>query len=62
MCYVSVTSLDGVAVLSIDRPPANALDLGLLTSIVEAVERIAADPPPHRTIRCWSTGSAERTG
>ncbi|MGA2928403.1 MAG: hypothetical protein ABSG43_20905 [Solirubrobacteraceae bacterium] len=45
MEHVSLTSSDGVALLAIDRPPANAMDLGLLSSIVAAVERIAADPP-----------------
>jgi enoyl-CoA hydratase len=34
-----------VAVLALDRPPANALDLGLLRSLIGAVEEIAGDPP-----------------
>jgi len=42
---VSVTELDGVAVLAVDRPPANAIDLELLHSVVAAVERVASDPP-----------------
>lgn len=36
---------DGVAVLTLDRPPANAMDLALLEEIVAAVQRIADDPP-----------------
>ncbi len=36
---------NGVAVLSADRPPANAMDLALLDEIAEAVQRFAGDPP-----------------
>jgi len=36
---------DGVVVVAADRPPANAMDLGLLRDIVDAVEQVAADPP-----------------
>jgi enoyl-CoA hydratase/carnithine racemase len=43
--HVSLTDSDGVAVLAIDRPPANALDIGLISSILAVVERLAADPP-----------------
>jgi enoyl-CoA hydratase len=35
----------GVVVLTIDRPPANAMDLTLLEDIVQAVERVAGDLP-----------------
>jgi enoyl-CoA hydratase/carnithine racemase len=42
---VSVTRSDGVAVLSVDRPPANAMDVELLRSIVMALEEVAADLP-----------------
>jgi len=35
----------GVAVLSADRPPANAMDLALLEEIVAAVQPFANDPP-----------------
>src|SRR5438132_531408 len=35
----------GVVVLSADRPPANAMDVGLLGEVVEAVERLARDVP-----------------
>lgn len=34
-----------MAVLTVDRPPANAMDLGLLREIVTSVERLAAEPP-----------------
>ena len=36
---------DGVAVVAADRPPANAMDVGLLGDIVAAVAQVAADPP-----------------
>jgi enoyl-CoA hydratase len=45
MAHVSVEERDGVAVLSVDRPPANAMDVGLLDEVVAAVDRLAADPP-----------------
>src|SRR4051812_46427719 len=34
-----------IAVLTVDRPPANALDRGLLEELVAVVDGIAADPP-----------------
>ena len=43
--FVSIDRQDGVAVLHIDRPPANAIDLGLLDELVSVLERAAADPP-----------------
>jgi enoyl-CoA hydratase len=43
---VSVTEHGGVTVLAADRPPANAMDVGLLRELVAAVDEIAADPPP----------------
>jgi enoyl-CoA hydratase len=46
MGHITVVERDGVAVLSADKPPANALDVGLLEELVEAVERLAGDPPP----------------
>jgi enoyl-CoA hydratase/carnithine racemase len=45
MGHVSVVEREGVAVLTVDRPPANAMDLALLGDVVEAVERLAADVP-----------------
>jgi enoyl-CoA hydratase len=44
--HVTVTRPDsGVALLTIDRPPANAMDVGLLGEIVAAVAGVAAEPP-----------------
>jgi enoyl-CoA hydratase len=36
---------DGVLVLTVDRPPANAMDVGLLRELVEAVEQVRGKPP-----------------
>src|SRR4051812_3763132 len=36
----------GVAVLTADRPPANAMDLELLDELVAAIEGLAGDAPP----------------
>ena len=41
MIDYSVT--DGVAVLRLDAPPVNALDLALLEELIELIERAAAD-------------------
>jgi len=42
---VSFTDTYGIAVLAVDRPPANALDLELLRDLVAAVQRVEVDPP-----------------
>jgi enoyl-CoA hydratase len=46
MGHVSLAERDGVAVLTVDRPPANAMDLALLGDLVEAIEGVAAAVPP----------------
>ena len=46
MGHVSIVEREGIAVLTLDRPPANAMDLALLGDLVEAVQRLAADVPP----------------
>ena len=46
MSQVTITrGADGVATLAMDRPPVNAMDVGLLDEIVTAVAAVAADPP-----------------
>jgi enoyl-CoA hydratase len=45
MGFVSLAERDGVAVLTVDRPPANAMDLALLGDLVDAVEGLAAAVP-----------------
>jgi enoyl-CoA hydratase len=42
---VSLSDSGDVVVLTLDRPPANALDLGLLGSLARAVDDIAAGTP-----------------
>jgi enoyl-CoA hydratase len=42
---VSLDHRDGVAILTVDRPPANAMDVELLGAVVAAVDELAADPP-----------------
>jgi enoyl-CoA hydratase len=43
--YVTLEERDGVTVLAADRPPANAMDVQLLSEVVEAVETLAKSPP-----------------
>jgi enoyl-CoA hydratase/carnithine racemase len=45
MGHVSIAAREGVTVLTIDRAPANAMDLALLGDLVEAVEGLATDMP-----------------
>lgn len=45
MSHVSLEERDGVTVLAADRPPANAMDVGLLREVVAAVEQLSAAPP-----------------
>ncbi len=45
MKYIVSDRVDGVGTLTVDRPPANAMDVGLLSELVEAVDEICNDPP-----------------
>jgi enoyl-CoA hydratase len=45
MGHVTTRDHDGVVVLSLDRPPANALDVETLEEIVAAAGPLLADPP-----------------
>jgi enoyl-CoA hydratase len=45
MAHVTIVEQDGIAMLSADRPPANAMDLELLDELVEAIEGVAAAAP-----------------
>jgi enoyl-CoA hydratase/carnithine racemase len=42
MSYVATTVTDGVALMRIDRPPANAMNVELLAQINEQLEHVAA--------------------
>jgi enoyl-CoA hydratase len=52
---------DGILVLAVDRPPANAMDLTLLREIVEAVARVAGEGPRALVLAgregCFSAGA-----
>jgi enoyl-CoA hydratase len=52
---------DGVVVLSVDRPPANAMDVDLLRELVETVARVAGEPPRALVLAgregCFSAGA-----
>lgn len=52
---------DGVVVLAIDRPPANAMDVTLLGELVDAVAQVAADAPRALVLAgrpgCFSAGA-----
>lgn len=43
--FVDIRERDGVAVVTIDRPPANALDPGLLADGLAALDTLLADRP-----------------
>ncbi len=43
--HVALAEHDGVTVLTVDRPPANAMDVGLLGELVATVEALTASPP-----------------
>jgi len=44
--HVSLRDRDGgVVVLTVDRPPANAMDITLLRDLLEAIGQVASDPP-----------------
>jgi len=45
VAYTTVERSDGIAVLTIDRAPANAMDVELLEEVVAAVGEVEADPP-----------------
>ena len=36
---------DGVAVVTLNRPPANALSIAVLSELAEAARGLTADPP-----------------
>jgi enoyl-CoA hydratase len=58
---IHLSSQDGVTILRIDRPPANALDPTLLNAGVEVVEELMAAPPDALVItgtgRFFSSGA-----
>jgi enoyl-CoA hydratase/carnithine racemase len=43
--HVAISESDGVAVLTVDRPPANAMNVELLEELVAALRSLESDPP-----------------
>ena len=52
---------DGIVVVAIDRPPANAMDVSLLRELVDAVAQVAAQAPRALVLSgrpgCFSAGA-----
>lgn len=62
MEHVSVSEHDeGLLVLTVDRPPMNAMDVTLLREIVLAIKQIASEPPRALVLAgrpdCFSAGA-----
>jgi enoyl-CoA hydratase len=45
MEHVTLNEEDGVVILTVDRPPANAMDVALLRDVVEAIEKVSDEMP-----------------
>ena len=45
MEHVTLRDDDGVVVMTVDRPPANAMDIPLLRDVTEAIAQVADDVP-----------------
>jgi enoyl-CoA hydratase len=45
MEHVTLNEEDGVVILTVDRPPANAMDVALLRDVVEAIGQVADEMP-----------------
>jgi enoyl-CoA hydratase/carnithine racemase len=43
--YIVSDRVGEVKLLTVDRPPANAMDVGLLSELVQAIDGICSDPP-----------------
>jgi len=60
MGHVRTVERAGVVLLTIDRPPANAMDRELLADLLVAADRLAADVPPAVVLSgrsgCFSAG------
>src|SRR5215207_2778967 len=60
MGHVRTVERAGVVLLTIDRPPANAMDRELLADLLVAADRLAADVPPAVVLTgragCFSAG------
>lgn len=61
MSHVSITERDGIAVMTADRPPVNAMNVEFLGDVVAAIDQVAADPPAALVLTgregCFSAGA-----
>jgi enoyl-CoA hydratase len=61
MAFVTTESRGETTVVTIDRPPANAMDIGLLAEVSAALEDVAGRPPAALVIAgrpgCFSAGA-----
>jgi enoyl-CoA hydratase len=61
MAFVTTESRGETTVVTIDRPPANAMDIGLLEEVSVALEDVAGHPPAALVIAgrpgCFSAGA-----
>ena len=61
MAFVTVTELGVISLVTIDRPPANAMDIGLLEELAQAFEALAPAPPGAIVVAgrpgCFSAGA-----
>jgi len=61
MAFVRTETRDETTVVTIDRPPANAMDIALLEEVSRALEGVAAHPPAALVIAgrpgCFSAGA-----
>jgi enoyl-CoA hydratase len=61
MAFVRTETRDETTVVTIDRPPANAMDIALLEEVSRAIESVAAHPPAALVIAgrpgCFSAGA-----
>jgi enoyl-CoA hydratase len=61
MAFVTVAQLGVITLVTIDRPPANAMDIGLLEEVAEAFEALAPAPPDAIVLAgrpgCFSAGA-----
>jgi enoyl-CoA hydratase len=61
MPYVEIEREDGIAVLSLDRPPVNAIDLEILSDAGEAIRELSSDDSVGAIVltgrgRCFCAG------
>ncbi len=56
MTLIRLDRTDGAAVLTLDRPPVNAMNLALLGDLAAVAAEVAADPPPRGLVVTGANG------